>query len=723
MEAKGSTVNAVESKNLYYAYTKGSSRVTALNHLTLTIPSGCIYCLIGPSGCGKTTFLKSLIGLIKVEFGSTLLYGYPLGHKHLLIPGSDLGYMPQEVALNDDLTIDEMLRYFVRLNKTISTTVRDKNIQQNAEPPINESIVSGDNFDKHLDSLSLPCKSTLISSLSGGQKRRVSFLCSLLNNPKLIILDEPTVGCDPLVICSMWDLLHKITASKQSTIIITTHYLEEARKTDVIGFMRKGQLLEHGTPDNVLNRLKVNSIEAAFAFMCLQYKKSKHKNPKQLKYSPSNCLPSTSKQKFDPPNDPPLKEANPNKTQKFSVNWFDLVIASICCIQLTYAVTNRLCLRLFKLKMVLLSSILVVPFLVLLTNIGIGGTPMVTLGLVNNEIDNPKGSDIFLNKISPHLVQFIAYNNSEAALHDSLVGKLDGYVMISSHFTSKLIDQYTFTEHFDTLASSNPLLTHSTSPVIYHGDSIRTVVVKTMTVILESAIDEALPSIFNASGLNPNLGKRFVVKVDPIAEPVSPDDMYNAYNFWMPKFLIFWSFVTIVMLSSFSFYRDRTESLFERNLSAGLTKTQFIFGHFLSSMIVPLLNSWPVLFITIHLLGAPCKGSLFLSWLIYMSNGATAVATSLALAAVDVTIGFIYILISAYIFSGIATAGILWPYQALPYFVKPYISIFPFTFNIDSMIRVLAHGATWEDSVIRRGLLENFIYICLVLTLVRIRLH
>ncbi|XP_053209016.1 ABC transporter G family member 20-like [Panonychus citri] len=267
-----SKVTAVDSRNLYLNYSKGKSKVIALNNLSLSIPSGCIFCLIGPSGCGKTSYLRTLIGLIKTQSGSTTIFGHPLGHRDLMIPGRDLGYMPQDIALNYDLTIGEMLNYFNRLLNTYSSSQNNKVIDHNhTNRKLNDIDL--------LSSLSLPSKDTLIGSLSGGQKRRVSFLCSILHSPKLIILDEPTVGCDPVVICSMWKLLHSITSTGQSTVIITTHYLEEARRTDIIGFMRKGQLLESGSPAQVLNRLSVNSIEAAFALMCQQFKKNKKNRP------------------------------------------------------------------------------------------------------------------------------------------------------------------------------------------------------------------------------------------------------------------------------------------------------------------------------------------------------------------------------------------------------------------------------------------------------------
>lgn len=201
-----------------------SEIVYVLNGVNLSVPAGTIYGLLGPSGCGKTSLLRCIMGCLKPESGLIRVFGYKPGTAQSGVPGPGVGYMPQEIALHNDLTIEEMLTYFGRL-----FFIEDHILEQR--------------IDEMIGILDLPEKSRLIANLSGGQKRRVSFASALIHKPRLLILDEPTVGVDPLLREKIWKHLVKLTKEENSTVIITTHYIEETRSADVVGFMRKGKLI------------------------------------------------------------------------------------------------------------------------------------------------------------------------------------------------------------------------------------------------------------------------------------------------------------------------------------------------------------------------------------------------------------------------------------------------------------------------------------------------
>lgn len=141
---------------------------------------GEIYGLLGPSGCGKTSLLKIICGLLEVEYGSVKLFGYAPGTLSSGVPGPGIGYMPQELALQSDLTIGEMFAFYGRLCL------------------LNEKTIANQT-DYLVSLLELPPKDRFIASLSGGQKRRVSLGVAIIHKPRLAILDEPTVGVDPLL--------------------------------------------------------------------------------------------------------------------------------------------------------------------------------------------------------------------------------------------------------------------------------------------------------------------------------------------------------------------------------------------------------------------------------------------------------------------------------------------------------------------------------------------
>ena len=165
------------------------------------------------------------------------------------VPGPLIGYMPQEVALFPDFTIEETLTFFARLFGMKDLNTRDRI----------KFLVSF---------LQLPEKSRLVGNLSGGQKRRVSLAVALVHSPPLLILDEPTVGVDPLLRQTIWDHLVELSDKHQLTVIITTHYIEEARSANSVGLMRHGRLLVEASPTYLLATYKTPTLEAVFLELC-----------------------------------------------------------------------------------------------------------------------------------------------------------------------------------------------------------------------------------------------------------------------------------------------------------------------------------------------------------------------------------------------------------------------------------------------------------------------
>ena len=190
------------------SYGSGSSRRTVLDNLDMTVRRADIYGLLGASGCGKTSLLSVMVGRRSLSSGSVRVMGGRPGDRRCGVPGNRVGYMPQDLALYTEFTIRETFFYFGRINK-----------------------MTGDNITTQIKFLSalldLPPDTRTVSTLSGGQQRRVSLAVALIHDPDLIILDEPTVGLDPLLRQKIWSHLQQLARMSNKTIIITTHYIEE----------------------------------------------------------------------------------------------------------------------------------------------------------------------------------------------------------------------------------------------------------------------------------------------------------------------------------------------------------------------------------------------------------------------------------------------------------------------------------------------------------------
>lgn len=169
------------------------------------------YALLGASGCGKTTLLSCIIGSMTLNAGSITVKG----SSGLQIPGHKIGFMPQQIALIEEFTIKEMIYYFGRIYG-----LKDEKLENKFQ------------FLKNL--LDLPTESRKILNCSGGQQRRVSLAVAILHEPELLILDEPTVGLDPILRSEIWDFLIKSTSTSNLAVIITTHYIEEASEANCV---------------------------------------------------------------------------------------------------------------------------------------------------------------------------------------------------------------------------------------------------------------------------------------------------------------------------------------------------------------------------------------------------------------------------------------------------------------------------------------------------------
>jgi ABC-2 type transport system ATP-binding protein len=227
-------MTAVKIENLHVR--RGGRLV--LDDLSLHIAPGTVTGLLGPSGSGKTTLIRAIVGVQIVESGTVEVLGLPAGTPPLR---RRVGYVTQAPSVYVDLTVRENLAYFARLVGAPA-------------PRIAEAVETVD-LGPHADQV--------VGTLSGGQRSRVSLACALLGRPDVLVLDEPTVGLDPVLRRDLWDLFHRL-AEEGATLLVSSHVMDEAARCDRLLLMRDGRLVADTTPDELRERTGEQEMEAAF---------------------------------------------------------------------------------------------------------------------------------------------------------------------------------------------------------------------------------------------------------------------------------------------------------------------------------------------------------------------------------------------------------------------------------------------------------------------------
>jgi ABC-2 type transport system ATP-binding protein len=208
-----------------------------LTGLDLVIGKG-VTGLLGPSGCGKSTLLRSIVGVQRVDGGTVSVLGEPAGGAPLR---DRIGYVTQDSSVYLDLSVTENLRFFARVLG-----------------------VGADEVDRAIAAVDLTShRDALAGNLSGGQLSRVSLAVALLGKPDLLVLDEPTVGLDPVLRRDLWELFHRI-ADAGATVLVSSHVMDEAERCDRLLLMREGRIIADDTPAAIKTAAGAHDIETAF---------------------------------------------------------------------------------------------------------------------------------------------------------------------------------------------------------------------------------------------------------------------------------------------------------------------------------------------------------------------------------------------------------------------------------------------------------------------------
>ncbi|MFE7752825.1 ABC transporter ATP-binding protein [Streptomyces sp. NPDC057428] len=217
-----------------------------LRGLDFTIEPGRITGLLGPSGCGKSTLMRSVVGTQANTTGTLNVLGRPAGHPALR---PRVGYVTQAPSVYTDLTVRQNLDYFAAVLRPGRRHRADR------EETVTRAIADVD-LTGHADALA--------GNLSGGQRSRVSLAVALLGTPELLVLDEPTVGLDPVLRRDLWNLFHTLAAERGTTVLVSSHVMDEAERCHRLLLMREGLILADETPDALRTATGSATVEEAF---------------------------------------------------------------------------------------------------------------------------------------------------------------------------------------------------------------------------------------------------------------------------------------------------------------------------------------------------------------------------------------------------------------------------------------------------------------------------
>jgi ABC-2 type transport system ATP-binding protein len=216
---------------------KSFGGVQALRGVSLRVHAGEVYGLLGPNGSGKTTLIRSLLGMVKPDSGSVRVLGRTMPDLSVL---PQVGYMTQAAALYPDLSVAENVRFFAAISGADA------------------------NVDEALRFVAMEGRpDSVVATLSGGMRTRVSLACAIVHRPRLLLLDEPTVGVDPELRRRLWEQFRGMAAGG-TTILVSSHVMDEAVRCDRLGLIRSGRLLAEGTVAELQAQAGVDQLEDAF---------------------------------------------------------------------------------------------------------------------------------------------------------------------------------------------------------------------------------------------------------------------------------------------------------------------------------------------------------------------------------------------------------------------------------------------------------------------------
>ncbi|XP_072049228.1 ABC transporter G family member 20-like [Amphiura filiformis] len=679
------TVNeelAIECRNVYKHYGSGKNKLEVLQGLNMTVPRGAIYGLLGPSGCGKTTLLRCVLGRLKFDKGSVITCGKPPNTAGHGIPGRMVGYMPQETALFGEFTIGETLNYFGTLHRMFGKELAERK-------------------QFLLDLLMLPAARSIVGNLSGGQMRRVSFACALLQKPELLILDEPTVGVDPVLRMKIWEYLLQFANEGSTTIILTTHYIEEARQANMVGLMRNGKLLSESPPQELMDYHQMQTLEDVFLKLCMQDGTEDDVEVKAVDTAETNPIiqpeimadqqhvddPSGTRQLLTGPKYETFETKSRSSTQTSYINPDPpkLKISDMLpSIYNMWALILKGIIRMARNPGQVIFQFLIPAIQVILFCLCIGGDPKnLKVAVVNEDTGFlfQKFGEQFLADVDPKVIHQVPIDNLTVALDDAKAGKYWGAMYLGPDYSKDLVFRFAQTTNVtnDTIEGSSVHLYLDMS-----NAQISLVIQQQVLEAFETFIDEVLTKL----KMNPLIASIPVIIEDPIYGSANDD----LTNFMAPGVILSIIFFLALGLTALTFVIERKEGLLDRTWVAGVSATELMLAHVCTQTLIMIVQIALVMIFMFTVFHIPSRGSLALVVVMTLLQGLCGMAYGLLISAlVDDEMSAMQFALGSF-YPVLLLSGIIWPIQAMPKGLSYISVILPQTYASEALRAILFRG-------------------------------
>ncbi|PAA75845.1 hypothetical protein BOX15_Mlig020348g2 [Macrostomum lignano] len=716
----GQLMHAVEVDTLCKSYYKSTP---VLKGLSLQVPLGKIYGLLGPSGCGKTTLLKCVVGRLKPDAGVVQVMGGRPGKPGHRVPGNLIGYMPQDLALYQDFTVSETMYYFGRIFHMPSQEIDRQT-------------------DFLVSLLELPSKRRLICQLSGGQQRRVSFACALLHRPPLLILDEPTVGVDPLLRQCIWNHMLSIVNNRErpTSIVITTHYIEEARQGHMVALMRDGRLLAEAEPQELLDRYNDSSLESVFLKLCEMDSEDSLPDTSAAASSTSvaaNAAASTSEIVTE--NSPLLpKPSNhdrslnsspagatsnsndgdslPNLLYKEYVPLGDSLRSVFALPSLWHilAVVGKNFNNLRR-RLTFLAFQFILPIIqIVLFCVCVGGDPFgLTLASVNLDSSGELGAK-FMTYLDNNTFHVKPFKSLEEARTEVRNVRAWAVLSLGSNFSTDLLARFS-----NPTAATNATLSGGSVHLQLDNSNYQ------VSLMIQKSVAESFQKfagdLLSQFGLSPELVSLPVVMDAPLLGTDNP----SFTEFMAPGMIVTIVFFMATGLTALSFVLERKEGLLDRSLVAGVTILELMLGHMLTQLLIMAGQTGLLLFFSLVVFQVPCHGSVLWVILLALLNGFTGMSLGLMISAlcsaensaIQAALGTMY--------PNLLLSGIIWPAEAMPQYLRFISRGLPISQSVEAMRSVLSRGFGFTAAPVYLGFVSAIAWasglLLLALLLLRIR--
>lgn len=680
--------------------------IIVLDELNMTVPKGSIYGLLGASGCGKTTLLSCILGRRRLNSGDIWVLGGEPNSKASGIPGPRVGYMPQETALYSQFTVREAIHYYAWI---LGLTTKE----------------SRERFEFLKELLMLPDPNQLLTTLSGGQQRRVSLACALVHEPELLILDEPTVGLDPILRQNIWEHLLSISKGRNVTIIITTHYIEEAREADIVGLLRGGNFLAEESPQRLINRYGAETLEEVFLMLSVRQNTVETENQtvvpigvvnqsltldendiNKVEVISSNGY--TDKQALDSypvddvddeieflPEVPPQKHY-PTKCTDYLPNmtWFRLK-----------AITWRGFVWMLRNIPAMLVIIMLPVTQIPIFCLAIGHDPVdLPVAVVNYETNNVVNcqhalscghtqlSCTYLGYLEKRALTLVYYNSEDEARESVLKGKTYASIVVRRNYSAAMrnrVDDWQYTDDWDMEASE----------IDVFRDVSNMHIANQLLVYMYDTFQTFIRDYLESCGIN----KKVLTVPVHWETPVYGVQYPNFTEFALPGILVIITFFLAVATTSFGMLMERNEGSYERTFVTGITELELLLGHIICQSTITTAQVVLSLLCAFVMFDMTHKGSFVIIVFLMLFTAFCGMWFGLCISCVvSNEIMATYLAVGS-VLPMIFLCGIAWPVEAIHPLLLPIANLLPLTKATESLRSVLQRGWGISHQVVYMG--------------------